>query len=152
MYLTFSILVFFWFGLDLPIAVVGATNFEEVLNNFLGILSGWSAIFVSVLLCEVSSLPYSPSVVFLAILHHKTNFFRILFSNLSTSFSDEVLLRPVTTYQFGIVLRSCPPESLLFSHLSAAQLSMLSEWIRLYVALSLSLSSVRKIQQASRSV
>ncbi|GAA5979685.1 hypothetical protein JCM5350_003812 [Sporobolomyces pararoseus] len=36
----------------LPIAVVGATNFEEVLNNFLGILSGWSAIFVSVLLCE----------------------------------------------------------------------------------------------------
>ncbi|GAA6022870.1 hypothetical protein JCM11491_007025 [Sporobolomyces phaffii] len=36
----------------LPIAVVGATHFEDALSNFLGLLGYWSSVFVSVLLVE----------------------------------------------------------------------------------------------------
>ncbi|GAA5913636.1 uncharacterized protein JCM6883_004031 [Sporobolomyces salmoneus] len=36
----------------LPIAVVGASEFEAALSNFLGLIGGWSSIFVAVLLAE----------------------------------------------------------------------------------------------------
>lgn len=36
----------------LPIAIVGASNFAAVLNNFLGILGYWTSIFASILFVE----------------------------------------------------------------------------------------------------
>lgn len=46
------LLVIICTAIYLPIAIVGATHFEDVLNNFLGLLGYWSSLFVAVLLTE----------------------------------------------------------------------------------------------------